>query len=141
MKIYNISPISNRTVFKSAPKMTKQAIADLAVFRHHIYEYKTGIRDLFLTTEKAKYKDIIVERLEREKLPYVIHELPNKDNINVYFGAQQCIDVVKSFNNPNLRTITPEQDFMLGIMLGYGRIKECERYLKILKGEIKLGHE
>ena len=31
-------------------------IADLRVFHHHIYEFKKGIRNLILTTEKSKYK-------------------------------------------------------------------------------------
>ena len=139
MQVYSILPIYNKISFQSKPKMSKTAIADLAVFRHHIYEYKTGIRNLFLTTEKSEYRDIIIDRLKREKIDYAIHELKN-GNINVYFGAKPCVDVIRSFKNENLREFTPEQDFMLGIMLGYDRVKECERYLKILKGEIKLGH-
>ena len=138
MKIYGVSPITKAQNFKSKYAITKESIADLAVFRHHIYEYHTGIRNLFLTTEKAKYKNIIQERLEKDKIAYTIHEIPN-NKINVYFGAQQCVDVVKSFKNKVLSNLTPEQDFILGIMLGYDRVKECERYLNILSGKIKLG--
>ena len=140
MRIYSISPIHNsKTNFKAIkPKISQEAIADLAVFRHHIYEFHTGIRNLFLTTEKSEYKDIIKNRLEKDKIDYTIHDI-GKNRINVYFGAKQCVDVVKSFAQPDVKKLTPEQDFILGIMLGYDRVKECERYLKILNGIIKLG--
>lgn len=142
MRIYNVSPIYTNPIFKTKtkakPKFSQESIADLAVFRHHIYEFHTGIRNLFLTTEKSKYKELITNRLERDKIAYTIHDISD-DKINVYFGAQQCVDVVKSFNNKNLKKLTPEQDFILGIMLGYDRVKECERYLNILNGKIKLG--
>lgn len=139
MKIYSVSPIYSQTqTFKAKKKLSPDAIADLAVFRHHIYEYHTGIRNLFLTTEKSMYKDVIKDRLQKDGIAYLIHDISDK-KINVYFGAKQCVDVVKSFNNKQLSKLTPEQDFILGIMLGYDRVKECERYLKILNGEIKLG--
>lgn len=103
--------------------------SDLKVFHHHIYEFKKGIRNLILTTEKGGYKEEIIERLEREKIDYVIHTLDN-GNINVYFGEKACVDVVKTFN-PKLNKLSAEQDFMLGIMLGYDRVKQCVRYLKL----------
>ena len=142
MKIYSINPIncqkSNSVSFYSVKKpLAQSVVADLRVFNHHIYEYKKGIRNLILTTEKSKYKDFIVEKLERENIAYKIDEISDK-NINVYFGEQECVDVVKSFN-PKLYELSPEQDFMLGIMLGYDRLKQCIRYNKIKSGEIKLG--
>lgn len=102
--------------------------ADLRVFHHHIYEYRKGIRNLILTTEKGKYRDYIENRLKNERIDYVIHEIAD-NKINVYFGEKSCVDVVKTFN-PKLNKLTPEQDFMLGIMLGYDRVKQCDRYLK-----------
>lgn len=133
-------PVVSRPVFGARPKLsadTFEEINDLKVFKHHIYEYKKGIRALILTTEKAKHKDAIENRLKQEKIDYVIHELPNKKTINVYFGDKPCVDVVKTFN-PKLNKITPEQDFMLGIMLGYDRVKQCLRYLDFKKNN-KLG--
>lgn len=49
------------------------------------------------------------------------------------------MDVVRTFN-PKLNQLTAEQDFMLGIMLGYDRVKQCERYMKIKNKEVKLGN-
>ncbi len=111
---------------------------DLRVFNHHIYEYKKGLRNLILTTEKAKYRDVIEEKLQHNGISYIIHEIKG-DKINVYFGADSCIEVVKTFN-PKLNKLSPEQDFILGIMLGYDRVKQCERYLKTKNKVIKLSY-
>ncbi len=148
MFINSISPYSIHTnnykpVFThKIPLLTpvKQCeYADLRVFHHHIYEFKKGIRNLILTTEKAIYKNTIEQRLKNENIDYLIHNVDDK-KINVYFGAPQCVDVVKTFN-PKLNKLTPEQDFMLGIMLGYDRVKQCERYLKIKNNVIKLNNK
>ena len=114
----------------------KKEYADLRVFHHHIYEFKKGIRNLILTTEKSVYKPSIEKRLNNEKIDYVIHDI-GKDKINVYFGAPECVDVVRTFT-PKLNELTAEQDFMLGIMLGYDRVKQCIRYMKIKNNVIKL---
>lgn len=99
---------------------------ELRVFYHHIYEYKKGLRSLVLTTEKSYNKPFIEDRLKREKIPYVINKVSEKA-INVFFGNKDCIRIVKTFDK-RLDKITPEQDFMLGIMLGYDKILQCKRY-------------
>ncbi len=114
----------------------KKEYADLRVFYHHIYEFKKGIRNLILTTEKAIYREPIERRLQSEGIDYIIHDI-DKNKINVYFGAKQCVEVVKTFN-PRLNELTPEQDFMLGIMLGYDRVKQCERFLEYKKRNVKI---
>ena len=147
MKVYFTTPsIYTHFAFKSAKlknyynSKTEDAknaeYSDLRVFHHHIYEYKKGIRNLIITTEKAKHRDSIENRLVHENIDYVIHEIPN-GKINVYFGEKDCVNVVKTFN-PKLNELTAEQDFILGIMLGYDRVKQCERYLKIKNNVIKL---
>lgn len=107
-----------------------QQACDLKVFHHHIYEYKKGIRNLILTTEKAGYRDHIETRLTHENIDYVVQEV-NTDKINVFFGAKDAVDVVRTFVTKRLNELTPEQDFILGIMLGYDRLKQCGRYLKL----------
>ncbi len=125
-----------QSAVRSKNAVNPQGVADLRVFYHHIYEYKKGIRNLILTTEKAKYKEAIEKRLQHEKIDYVIHDIQG-GKINVYFGEKACVDVVRTLN-PKLNELTAEQDFMLGIMLGYDRVKQCERYLKIKNNVIKL---
>ncbi len=139
MKVYNIVPINRSVSFGEKTPIAKQAMSELRVFTHHIYEYKKGIRNLILTTEKSKYKNIIEDRLKKENIPYKIDEIGN-NKINVYFGAEECINVVKTFNS-KLYDLTAEQDFMLGIMLGYDRVKQCTRYTNIKNGKIKLGKQ
>lgn len=103
----------------------------MEAFYHNIYEYQKGVRHLCLNTFNAKYRQQAEERLKKEKISYVIHNI-GLEKINVYFGSRACVDIVESFNNINLSTLTPEQDYMLGIMLGYDRLMQCERYLKHL---------
>ena len=129
-------------VFSARPKIDTDKLneyADLRVFHHHIYEFKKGIRNLILTTEKSKYRQYIQNRLNNEHIDYLIHDI-KQDKINVYFGEKNCVDVIKTFN-PKLNELSAEQDFMLGIMLGYDRVKQCERYLKIKNNVIKLGRK
>ncbi len=115
---------------KAAP--TTKQWNELRVFSHHIYEFKKGLRNLILTTEKQTNREVIVNRLEREKISYLIQEVDNK-KINVFFGNPDCINVIKSFNQPKLNEYTPEQDFILGTLLGYDKIQQCQRYLKMIK--------
>ena len=105
---------------------------ELRVFIHHIYEYKKGLRSLILTTEKKSNQQYIEERLQKEKIPYLITPVGEKSSsINVFFGNEDCINVVKTFQKP-LNKLSDEQDFMLGIMLGYDKILQCQRYIKRL---------
>ncbi len=114
----------------------KEQISDLRVFNHHIYEYEKGLRNLVLTTEKGKYRDYIENKLKNRKIAYAINAVGN-GKINVFFGEKSCVDVVKTFN-PRLNELSPEQDFILGIMLGYDRVKQCDRYLKLKNKVITL---
>ena len=111
---------------------------DLRVFNHHIYEYKKGIRNLILTTEKAKYRKSIEYKLQKNDIPYLINEHKGKDLINVFFGDESCINVIRTFT-PKLNKLNAEQDFILGVLLGYDKVAQCDRYLSIKSGKLKLG--
>ena len=124
-------------VYRGKNTASLTEIADLRVFHHHIYEFKKGIRNIILTTEKSRYKESIANKLKKENIDYLIHDV-DSNKINVYFGTKECVDVVRTFS-PRLNELTPERDFMLGIMLGYDRVKQCERYMKIKNNVIKLG--
>ncbi len=101
------------------------------VFYHNIYEYQKGLRTLCLCTLKQESQQKIEERLVKENISYLIHNI-GEQKINIYFGSKECIDIIKFFNKINLNELTIEQDFILGIMLGYDRLKQCQRYLKHL---------
>jgi len=101
----------------------------MKVLCHHIYEYKKGLRNLVLHTMQASLKEEALCKLNSNKISYFVQEVtPQK--INIFFGAADCIDIIKHFNKSKLSDFSPEQDFILGIMLGYGRLQQCKRYLE-----------
>jgi hypothetical protein len=102
---------------------------NMDVFNHHIYEYKRGLRNLILHTTNIIDQKRVEERLKKEKITYLISKV-NTSKINVFFGTKYCIEILKSFPTLSLDKISNEQDFILGIMLGYDRIKQCMRYLE-----------
>lgn len=113
-----------------------QCSNDIQLITNAVYEYQKGVRPLFLFSEKMINKSRIEDHLTRKKVPYIIHELSDK-KINVYLGSPSCLKVVETLN-PRLHSLTPEQDFILGTMLGYNIEQECDRYLMLKQKEKKL---
>ena len=101
----------------------------MKVFAHTLYEYKKGVRNLVLYTGNIREKDVIEKKLKREHIDYYTQRL-NGTKINVFFGDAVCLDVIRQMEFNSLSNLTGEEDFILGIMLGYDRLKQCERYLK-----------
>lgn len=101
----------------------------MSIFDHHIYEYEKGLRNLILYTENVNEKDTIEKKLRVRNISYYIQPV-NNTKINIFFGDSVCIEVVKQLKIKSLSGLTKEQDFILGIMLGYDRLKQCNRYLK-----------
>lgn len=95
----------------------------------HLYEYKRGVRKLVLHTANARRRDHIEGRLRREGISFFIIGI-SKSKINVFFGDSACVDIVRDIGKPRLVDYTAEEDFLLGTMLGYDLIKQCDRYLK-----------
>lgn len=106
----------------------------MEVFIHHIYEYQKGIRNLILHTTDKHHSEFIKNKLQSEDISFIIYPL-GCNKINVFFGAKECVEVIKNINKSSLTAYTPEEDFMLGIMLGYDRRKQCERFLKFKERE------
>lgn len=102
---------------------------NMHVFLHHVYEFKKGVRNLILHTTKSEHEATIRERLEREHISYLICPIGHQ-KINIFFGEDICIDVIKTIGKLYLFDYTDEEDFLLGIMLGYDRKKQCARYLQ-----------
>lgn len=127
MFLINKNKAENKEVCTSPNCKNQQH--DLQVFCHHIYELKKGLRNLVLATEKTENQEIIETRLKKENISHIIHHITDT-KINVYFGNKHCIDVISTFDQ-RLNKLSPEQDFILGIMLGYDRIQQCDRYLKM----------
>jgi hypothetical protein len=104
--------------------------ASMQIFCHHIYEYQKGIRNLILHTTDESDRPHIEQWLKKHEISYKIMPVGN-GKINVFFGNELCISVIGKIKKDSLTAFTKEEDFILGIMLGYDRLKQCERFLDL----------
>lgn len=100
---------------------------ELKVLMNHIYEYKKGVRRMILFTCNRRYEAFATQRLSRQAIDYVVQPA-GKENVNVYFGRRECLDAIRLFVTRPLNELSPEEDFILGAMLGYDICAQCERY-------------
>ena len=101
----------------------------MRVFANHIYEYKKGVRRMVLFTVNGRYSAEAVKRLENEGIAYELQEVGN-GRTNIFFGRGECIEVVRRMITRPLQELTPEEDFILGALLGYDICMQCERFCK-----------
>ncbi len=101
----------------------------MKVLTHHIYEYQKGIRKLILHTLDASFRQQAEVKLKHCNISYLIQEV-NTHKINIFFGSEVCVELIRHFGNKKLNEFTPEQDFILGTMLGYDCLQQCGRYLQ-----------
>lgn len=100
---------------------------DMKVLMNHIYEYKKGVRRMVLFTFNKKYESYAIARLERQNISYIIQPVGN-DRLNLFFGKPECLDAIRLMVTKPLCQLSPEEDFILGAMLGYDICAQCERY-------------
>ena len=96
--------------------MTERMPIDMKVLMNHIYEYKKGVRQMVLFTMNKRYETFALQRLDHQNIPYVLQPA-GKNTVNLYFGRRECLEAIR-----------PEEDFILGAMLGYDICAQCERY-------------
>lgn len=85
---------------------------------------------MILHTVSSQFQYQIEMKLNKAVIDYQIYPLSN-GNINVFFGAKDCVDVIKAIGKSSLADYSAEEDFILGTMLGYDRLKQCRRYLEL----------
>ena len=107
--------------------MTDMITADMKVLMNHIYEFQKGVRQMVLYTCNKKYESFATLRLERQNIPYIIQPV-GRDRMNLFFGRQECLDTIRLMITKPLNQLSPEEDFILGAMLGYDIRVQCERY-------------
>ena len=100
---------------------------DMKVLVNHIYEFKKGVRRMVLFTFNKRYEQFAVTRLQHQNISYVIQPVGN-DRLNLFFGKKECPDAIRLMITKPLCQLTPEEDFILGAMLGYDICAQCERY-------------
>ncbi len=101
--------------------------SNLKVFLNHIYELKKGVRRMALYTTNKKYEDFAVKRLSNQNIKFIVQEVDGK-RINLFFGCDECIEAIRLIVDRPLNKLTPEEDFILGAMLGYDICVQCRRY-------------
>ncbi|MCI6861140.1 MAG: DUF2023 family protein [Prevotella sp.] len=99
----------------------------MRVLLNHIYEYQKGVRRMVLYTFHKRYMRYAIERLQRQGIDYVISPLQS-DNVNLFFGRRECLDAIRLMVTRPLNQLSPEEDFILGALLGYDICMQCERY-------------
>lgn len=111
----------------------------MRILCHHIYEYKKGLRNLVLHTLPIELLNKAEEKLKRNDITYVIRKV-NANKINIFFGAKECVSIISCFGNKPLNEFTHEEDFILGIMLGYNRLEQCKRYIQRAKKKTRINY-
>lgn len=101
----------------------------MQVFYHLVYEYQKGLRDLCLWTCRVELCEKIKQGLESQGIDYLIIPVDSQ-KINIFFGMPTCLEIIKHFSSRELNKITNEEDFILGMMLGYARQQQYERFLR-----------
>ena len=101
--------------------------SEMKELMNHIYEYKKGARRMILFTCNRRFEQQACHRLCRQSIDYVVQPA-GKENVNVYFGRRECLDAIRLFVTRPLNELSPEEDFILGAMLGYDICAQCERY-------------
>lgn len=105
---------------------------------HHIYEIRKGVRRLaLLTMRKERYLRALA-RLDSCGVAFLAQEC-GSDKVNLFLGDPACLAVVESFACPDLSRLSPEQDFMLGALLGYDLGQQCRRYFVQRRRNLKEG--
>ena len=99
----------------------------MKLFLHNIYEYQKGMRQLVLCTMCRTCATLLCDRLDHLGIAYLTQPV-TESKVNLYFGNQLCLDAVQTFIHKPLNELSPEEDFMLGTMLGYDITGQCKRY-------------
>ncbi|MEP9352498.1 DUF2023 family protein [Xanthobacter sp. KR7-65] len=100
----------------------------MRLFHHHVYEYGRGVRALFLMTISTRELPPLLARLERHGIDHFVQQV-SPAKVNLFFGREAFVAVARALVTRPLNTLSAEEDFMLGTMLGYDREQQCRRYL------------
>jgi hypothetical protein len=100
----------------------------MMVLSHLIYEIRKGVRKLALITVTMEQHKTVIKRIQKAGIAYSLLQ-SSKQQVNIVFGSQECLTVIESFGEQNLCRLSAEQDFILGVFLGYDLHQQCQRYL------------
>ena len=101
--------------------------AELQLFMNCIYEYKKGIRSMVLLTMSSRHREFATRRLESNGISYEIQTV-SPEKMNLFFGREECREVIRKIVIRPLNQVSAEEDFILGAMLGYDICQQCVRF-------------
>ena len=82
---------------------------------------------MILFTVNDRYVGEAVKRLKAEDIDFELQEVGN-GRTNVFFGRSECIEVVRRMITRPLQQLSPEEDFILGALLGYDIDRKSGRH-------------
>lgn len=100
---------------------------EMKVLANHIYEYHKGVRQMILYTFNRRYVDYAVSKLENLDINYLLQPA-GENTMNLFFGRKECLDAIRFLVDKPLSKLSPEEDFILGTLLGYDLRMQCERF-------------
>lgn len=95
----------------------------------YLYEYRKGVRQLFMLTLRTADADAVQQRLAQEAIAWHAQAV-GRPRVNLFFGRAVCVDVVRRIVTRPLPQLSAEEDFILGTLLGYEREQQCLRFLQ-----------
>lgn len=101
----------------------------MALLPQYLYEFHKGVRRLFLLTMTPHEARAVQQRLERECVAVYVQPV-GLSKVNLFFGRAPYVETVRRIVLRPLNELTPEEDFMLGALLGYDGEQQCRRYLQ-----------
>lgn len=104
----------------------------MQILVNSIYELNKGVRHLFLLTAGRSDLPRIRSRLEIEGVDYFVQDI-NATKCNIFFGKQVLVQTARYIAMKPLNRISPEEDFMLGILLNYDKERQCQRFLSMVE--------
>lgn len=102
--------------------------ATMHIFGYYLYEYTRGVRSLFRMTMSAAQAEPIIERLTVEAVEHFVQEVDD-DRVDVFFGRAVVVATARRLASKPLGLLSPQEDFMLGTLLGYDLELQCRRFL------------
>lgn len=100
----------------------------IKVLAEQIYLYKKGVRPLVLCTLNRRYRAQAEKLLNHHGIDYLVQPVGKGLRINLFFGKEECLKAIRLLVQCPISELSPEQDFMLGAILGYDLTVQCERY-------------
>jgi len=98
------------------------------LLQHHLYEIRKGVRQLVMLTLPSEEVPAVLARLNLDSIAYFLQPV-SAAKANLFFGRGLWVETARRIVRKPLVQLSPEEDFILGTLLGYDREQQCQRFL------------